>query len=902
MTTPRLSRLTLWLLAYAVPGRWRESIHGDLLEERERRHSLRLRVDALWQCGTVVAIGGRLLAESLFHRASLSPRRRCRTTLDQVWADIRSAVRSLAANPGYTALAVFTLALGIGANAAIFNVANWLLFRPTPGIERPDELVGIHLHQPSEGWRNSMSLAAIERLRTGAQALGGLAGTSSRLTAADVVVAGRQARRIDVDVVTDNFFDVLQVRPLIGRAFTIDEGRDPAMPPVAVISERFCRVEFGAADHAIGREIIVNGKPVRIVGVAPRGFRGIGLIGNIDLWLPGAQHHVAIPASYREPATEATAVNRPMFMTLLGRFAPGGNRDVLQSQLDAVHATLLAENPASRLYSQYQFGILPGLDTTSSERKEMHETLVMLLALSAALLALACANVGNSVMARSTSRAGEIATRLALGGSRLAVGRMLFIESLLLSFLASAGALALAWMVAHFIEGTVLVPGFAPLDLPAPDWRVAAWALALATVTAVGTGLSPMWSVRRADLTEALRQTARSHSPARQRLRTGLMAVQVAASVVLLVGAGLLVRSIVAKLSVDTGFDASRVLTFSVNPLLSADRPQPAFHQALVDRVRQVPGVRAASLAFLPPFHSGVEARLSFHTGDRPEPVMAARNAVRLGFFDAIGLAFVEGRDFAEAELDSPESIAQSPLILTESLARRVFGDSSAVGRTVTTAAGIQRTVVGVVRESRHRKLLSDDTGDIVFEPFRGDFRTPWVTVVIGTEAPDAVVWPGVRRAMAEIAPTLAMFNVMSVEEGIRAELGQDLLVAQIAPAFAGLAIVIAVVGFYGIVTRGVIERRRELGIRIALGAMRVDLMKIVTREVSAALMIGLAAGIVLSLWLSRFIESRLYGISRLDVASFAAAVLAIAIAVLLASIPAWRRATRLSPSAALRD
>ena len=396
----------------------------------------------------------------------------------------------------------------------------------------------------------------------------------------------RLPRRVSAEVVTSNFFEVLQVRLTAGRGFTVEEGRNPAAPAVGVISDRLCRLEFGGAANAMGQTVTVNSEPVTVIGVAPPGFHGNSLMSNVDLWLPGAQRQIAIPASYPKPATAAMALNRPMFLMLIGRLAPGENRDVLESQLEAAHAALVALSPENKTYLNARLEVTTGFDTVGADRKQLRETFTMLLVLASMLLALACANVSNAVLARSTSRAGEIATRLALGASRWAVARMLFIESLLLSLLAGAGALLLAWLVARAIEGTVILPGFSPLDRPVPDWRVVMWAVGLATVTAVGTGLSPMWSVRRADLMLPLRQTGRSHSSGRHRLRAALMAVQVAASVILLVGAGLLVRSIVAKLSVDTGFDTSRVLTFSVNPLLSNRQPEPEFHQKVIDRVR----------------------------------------------------------------------------------------------------------------------------------------------------------------------------------------------------------------------------------------------------------------------------------------------------------------------------
>jgi len=321
-------------------------------------------------------------------------------------------------------------------------------------------------------------------------------------------------------------------------------------------------------------------------------------------------------------------------------------------------------------------------------------------------------------------------------------------DDIVLSVLAGGAALVLASVVARLLEGTVVLPGVSPLARAAIDWRVAAWGIGLATLAAIIISLSPMWSVRRASVMAVARRP--SGSPAGRRLlRIGLVAVQVAASFVLVVGAVLLSRSILSKLSTDPGFDASRVLTFSVQPASANSQAPGALHGRLIDRMRQVPGVRTVSLSFLPPYNTGNEQRLLFRTEAAAEPASIALNSVKPAFFDAVGVRIIDGRDFIAADLEATLPAAQGPLIVTESFARRVFGTAQVAGRTILSGtAGTPRTIVGVVAETRQRRLIGDDAGDIAFQPPRGDTRLPWITVVLGTSAPaSSVILPGASRA-----------------------------------------------------------------------------------------------------------------------------------------------------------
>jgi uncharacterized membrane protein YeaQ/YmgE (transglycosylase-associated protein family) len=345
------------------------------------------------------------------------------------------------------------------------------------------------------------------------------------------------------------------------------------------------------------------------------------------------------------------------------------------------------------------------------------------------------------------------------------------------------------------------------------------------------------------------------------------------------------------------------VLTFSLAPNVAPGQTPFPLHRAIEERMARVPGIRSATVAFLPPFYNGNEMRLTFHTDTRPAAVALALNPVGLRFFETIGVPFVAGRDFTDEELRSADPISQGPVVLTETVARRVFGSAgAAVGQTVIAAGNIRRPIVGVVRDTRQRKLLNDDSGDIAFEPYRANWRTPWITVVLSATAPPDTLWPELRRALAEVVPDAPVFGTMTADQGIRTEFGDDALLSEIALLFAVLALAVAAAGLFSVLTRTVAERRRELGIRAALGATPAQIAALITREAATGLAAGAAIGILASAWLSRFLASWLFGVSRFDVLSFAVAMACVIGATILATVPACRQAMRLGPATTLRE
>lgn len=898
MSGAGLSDLACWLLRRLVPPHWRDSIEGDLLEERRRRHHAGRGTGWAWQLCAVLAIGVRLAVAARVTQIvpSGAPAAR-RGWAESLGADIRFAARALDANRVYAGLAVATLALSIGANTAIVNIANWLLFRPLPGVDRPADLVGVRFKLPSPDSTTPVSLDEVDAIAKSAPALEGLTGFMG-VPMSVTMGTGTTGRRVPIEFVMANYFDVLHA-PIFGRGFTAEEERAPNGAPVVVIGYTLAQREF-PGQSPLGKTLMINGISTLVIGVTPETFRGTRLMAAIDLWMPIAQRYVALPGPPARPPVESGGAQT--LFSLAGRLAPHQTREVLQQQLDALDRRLAAEPATSARYEKSDFYALSHLEFYGPARSTLVEIFGVLMAAAALLLLLACANVGNAMLGRTLSRSGEIATRLALGASRAQIARLLLAESMLLSAAAALLAVGAAQLTATVLEGTVLMPVLPPLSRAALDWRVLGSAVTLSTVAAVAAGLSPMWAVRKIALAEVLQAAGRSMSRSRHRLRRGLMAVQVGVSVALLLVAGLLVRSIDARLAIDPGFDAAHVRTFSLDPRVPKERAMVTLHRDIVDRVRQVPGVRSASLSFFPPFYVGTEAQLQFHTDLSPENMRVALNAVRPGFFHTIGLTLVDGRDFTESDLTAGEHYSRTPLILSESVARRAFGTTAVAGRTVTSLTGARREVVGVVRQSRQRELTNSNTDDIAFQPYHRTYATPFITVVVAMSRPDGDAWPELRQAMADVDPSLVMFDARRAADGIRSGFGRDALAMRLAVMFGVLAVTLAATGLYAVLTRGFAERRREFGIRTALGATPARVAALVVRELSVVLPAGIVVGLLTGVMLARYLGQSLYSVSNVDPLSLGGAVGVVIAMMAIASIPVCRRAARVNAAEALKE
>lgn len=587
---------------------------------------------------------------------------------------------------------------------------------------------------------------------------------------------------------------------------------------------------------------------------------------------------------------------------MIGRLAPGASIEAVTAQAEAVRVQLSAEAPKDLQLTRWRFVARRGLEARAWVVERLTRSMRVLMGAVGLLLLLTAANVGNLMLVRATARRFEIATRLALGASRGLVARLLLVESLLVSLGAGALALLLAAFVGRALEGVVVLQSLPPMDRPLLDWRVFGFAFLVSLVVACGAGIFPALSGSRVDLQTTLRDDSRTHTSGRRRMRQVFAVAQVVISVSLLVGALLLARSMSARRAIDPGFDASRVLTFSVEPQLQRydDGRGAALVPALIARVREIPGVRAAGVAWRSPF-ALIGADEPVWVPDREEATRTdvEYNFISNGFFDALGLKLIAGRDFTEPEVFHGAA-GDGVIIISESLARRLFGDASAIDRMVACSfpAGAKR-VVGVVADMRETRIL-EPVQPLVFTPIRqGGMQ--WASILVALDAPARQVLPAVRQAVAGLDPALPIYNAETLDVTIGRQMANAGLLSRLTTVFAALALIVAALGLYGVLARGVEERQREFGIRAALGAGPASVARLVSGEAARVVVAGVAIGLATSWWLAKFLEDQLFGISRFDPESFAGAAGLIVAVAAAAALPAVRRAARVDLAEMLR-
>lgn len=803
--------------------------------------------------------------------------------------EFRQAIRSLARRPAFAIVTVLTLTLGIGANTAVFSLANWLMFRPVPGITRPDELVTVRQELQNNGAMYTITVSDTK-------ALGELPGLAALAGLNDiplhVAIGGGAPARVQAQIVTSNFFDVLGQRLTLGRAFSRSED-DPGLASVAIVSDRYWRDALGRDSAVLGRQLVFNGHPFTVIGVAAKGFRGPDRAGRADIWVPLASFRSSMP-SY--PATLLTG-RVGLFFSLLGRLAPGSSVEQINQQAEALRERLIATSATASKYKRSTFVARPGLDTPVWQREGLRQMFALLLTFVALLLVLTCANVANLLFAHAHERQPELATRQALGASRARVIRQLLLEGLLLAGAGGVLSLAAAALIGWWINGLVVAQNIPALSAVELDWRVFAFATALSLSACVAASLLPALFSSRVDVIASLKLSGRGQAPAGRRVRRLLTAVQVAVAVALLASGLLLVRSMLARYGVPLGFDAGGVLAFSAEPGLqgySEDRMR-QFYRTLLARLREQPGVASAGLAWVEPFRAIGGGSAVKQVG---QPDTAAiptdSNMMSSGFFPALGARFLAGRDFTDDETFRPdEKSGGGVLIINAMLARRLFGTTDAAGRQVETALYDTRvrTIVGVVDDLRTRNV-DKPVEPTAYEPFGQSFMSGWGTIHVRLAAPATAVLPRIREVMRTLDPQMPIYDIELLSESVDRHLADHRLIARTIGLFALLATLVAALGLYGVLARGVAERRREFSIRAALGAGPLGIARLVTREAMTLTLVGAAVGLGAAAWLAKLIETRLFGVSAFDPVSLAGALaVVVVVAVASAAVPARRAA-----------
>jgi len=824
--------------------------------------------------------------------------------LETLAQDTRYALRTLRANPGFAATAVLSLALGIGANTAIFSILNAVMLRSLP-VEDPQRLVQLAAPEGSS-YNPNVTNPIWEQVRDHQQAFSGtLAFSGDRFDLA----AGGESHFANGLWASGDFFRVLGVPAMRGRVFTPDDDLHGGghAGPVAVISHGFWKRHFAGDPDITGKTIWLNRHPFTIIGVTPPWFRGL----DVD-----TAYDVAIPIGC-EPIlqTDQSALDARSWwwLRILGRLLPGESREQAEARMKAlapaVHRATVPPNwdaNGRRDYLRRSFALRPAATGFSNTGTQYRTALFTLMAVVGLVLLIACANIANLLLARAAARQREISIRMAIGAARRRVMRQLMSESLLLSVSGAAvGLLFAVWgsqLLVHFLSkaGSEL-----QLDT-APDLRVLAFTMGAAVLTGLLFGLAPAVRATSVSPSSVLKEHARGMAGGRFGLGRALVTGQVSLSLMLLVGAGLFLGTFRNLLSTDLGFNRHNILLVRTAMMQSnVPREQrPRVYQEIVERLRAIPGVVSASSSVLTPisgdaWNNFVEPEGYSRKGK--DDTIVYFNGVSPGYFATMRLPLLLGRDFSEHD----DAGAPKVMLIDESAARRFFGRANPIGKTVRaeTRPGKHDTyqVIGVVKDAKYQEVNEDLLLSVYVASAQDTDPRPEVSFEVRSERSVETFIPAVRATIGEVNRGISL-EFRNFETQVNESLLQPRMVALLSAFFGGLALLLAMIGLYGVTAYGVARRQAEIGIRMALGAQPGSVVWLVLREVAAMLAAGTVLGLGASLAAGRLVASLLYGVKPYDSAPLAIAAVVLGIATGIAAYLPAHRAARLDPMAALRE
>jgi predicted permease len=819
--------------------------------------------------------------------------------------EVRYAMRGLRKSPGFLAVATLSLALGIGVNVAVFSFLNGLFLRPLAGVPESDRLVSIYPRSRNSGAFSSSSYPEFEYYRDHNHTLSGVL---AYLRFPMTLRAGRQAERIHGELVSANYFTVLGLKPAAGRTFTAEEANAPGAGAVMVLSHGYWERRFGADPGVVGRMVRVGNGSFTIIGVAARGYEGVVLdwYGPPALWIPVTMYKEAVP-----PLAEVDALRSWGMQSypVVARLRPGVSLRTAAADL-AVLSTRVARlrrEAMGRDLAEYA-DTIPVLLPSSQTRfwPGFRENVLGLLALlgvvAGLVLLLAYINVTNLVIARAARRQREVAIRLSLGAGRLRLVRQWLTENLVLAGVGGAAALLVAGWTARFLGGFHQVFR-APIRVETPlDGRVLAFALLLVAVSAAVLALFPARASSRLDLNAMLKTETGTPGAGRLRVQHILIAGQVALSVVLLVGAGLFLQTLGNAYAADPSVRPEEVLLTDLDVASAGydERRGGALYAQLLDRIRTLPGVRGAALVFVVPL-GGRRGGTNVETGPgetgRRQRVQVGFNVVTPGYFPTIGIPVVRGRDFSETDRAGAAPVA----VINEEMARRLFPGRDPIGEQFRLewppASFVE--VVGIVRDGRFRSYRSE-MEPTVYVPLAQRFMRNMNLEVRGTGGV-AHLLPAVRRELAALDPNFPLAGAQTLKTHFDNALSQERLTASLFSVLGLLALALAAVGIYGMLSYAAAQRTREIGVRMALGAASGRVRLAVLGQLLRLVTAGLAVGIAAAYPLARLIRSRLFGVEPGDPAVYAATAAVLLAAGLLAGYLPAKRASRVDPVVALR-
>jgi predicted permease len=832
-----------------------------------------------------------------------------------LWQDLRYGARVLMKQPGFTLIAVLTLALGIGANTAIFSVINAVVFRPRP-VAQPERLVELYKSDARHRYQNS-AYQDFLIFRDHGEVFSGLAAYSLKTFKLGGV---DEMEQVIGEVVSGNYFDLLGVKPSSGRTFLPEEDQTPGSHPVVVIGHGLWRRRFGADPALIGKTITINNQALTVIGVAPPQYTGMFRGLATELWIP------VMMMPQLEPQSGMSMLNSRgnSWLFIVGRLKPEATLEQARARIDLIARQLREAYPEGWREKRADSGetlersmtILPESETRIHPEAQAAAYAFIALALTIVnlVMLIACMNLANLLLSRSTARSKEIAVRLALGAARWRIVRQMLTESVLLAALGGAiGVLLAVWAINAAVASLPALPAGIRLAIDLRlDWRVLLYTLAFSFLVGVLFGLAPALQASRPNVIAALKDGADVFAGARgqSRLRNGLIIAQVALSVVLLAGAGLVMRSVRNLHPINLGFDS---LNLVVAPIALEERQYDRassqdFYRRLAERTRALPGVRA--LAFVDYVTNGLErSRGSVGIeGYQPGPgedMQIYTNIIGPGYLTAMNIPIMQGRDFDERDRDGAPCVA----VVNESFARRYFAGGQALGKHLTKFVWQQPNqyceIVGVVRDNKFQSLQKEPLPWYAFALLQSH-RTQATMLVHSEGAPENLV-PAVRRAIQSLDRTIVTTDVLTLNDTFAPLLYFYRLFGLLVGSCGILAILLAVIGIYGLVAYAVSRRTREIGIRMALGADGLKVLRLIMRQGMILVAYGLSSGLLLALALTQVLTSSIFeitllnGVSATDPLTFGSIALLLIIVSLLACwIPA-RRATKVDPMIALR-
>jgi predicted permease len=837
--------------------------------------------------------------------------------LEEVWQDLRYGGRMMLKQPGFTAIAVITLSLGIGANTTVFSIINAVVFRPRP-VAEPERVVELYSGDALNpyGWSAYQDYLVF---REQGEVFSGLAAYSPRLLR--LGEAG-EMERIVGEVVSGNYFDTLGVKPFIGRAFLPEEDRTPGSHPVVVISHGLWRRRFGADPALIGRTITINNHALTVIGVASPQYKGMMRGVATELWMP----LMMIPQLEPQNGMAMLDSRGNNWLFIVGRLKREATPEQARARFDLIARQLREAYPEAWRRNRVESGetleksvtILPESETRihPGMRAAAYAVIALVLTIVNLVMLIVCMNLANLLLARATARSKEIAVRLALGAARWRVVRQLLTESVLLAALAGAAGVLLAiWLINALAASLPTLLGnvsftFA-IDLRL-DWRVLLYTLAFSFLAGLLFGLAPALQASRSDVIAALKDEVSVFAGAgrQSRLRNGLIIAQVALSVVLLAGAGLVMRSVRNLHPLNQGFDSLNLVVAPValdKRQYDRERSQD-FYRQLAERARALPGARSVVFAAHLP-GPWTEARSSVEIeGYQPSPgedMALETNTIGPGYLTAMNIPITQGRDFDERDRDGAPCVA----VVNEALARRYFPDGRALGKHLIKSGGQQTKqlceIVGVVRDNKFQSLRTEPLPWYAFALSQSHLTS--ATMLVHTEGAPENLIPAVRRTIQSLDQTILTTGVLTLNDSLGFVLYFYRLFGLLVGGCGLLAILLAVIGIYGLVAYAVSQRTREIGIRMALGADKRKILRLIMRQGMILVTFGLSAGLLLALALTRALTSSIFegqilvGVSAADPLTFGSiALLLIVVALLACWIPA-RRATKVDPLVALR-